>query len=289
MTRRDVVRGGLLAAGAAAAGGGVAWFLRPPHAGRLPLSGGYAPAGDRPSEARHPEVTVTWYVETDEPVVAFTFDDGPAPHWTPMVLDILDEHRVPATFFVTGANLRTHGDLLRGRLDRHAIGSHSWSHPDFATMDLDAVKRELTRTHAEIVRVTGRQAALLRPPYGHLGGSTLLAADCLGYRVVLWSHQMHEARFARRPDLQVRDIVDTVTPGAIVLAHDVGNPTRLVALRRLGDMIAGVTSRGLHLVTVPELLALSGPARSPTESRRPAAGPRSPTGSRSVSAASTVS
>jgi peptidoglycan-N-acetylglucosamine deacetylase len=179
-----------------------------------------------------------------------------------MVLDILNEHRVPATFFVTGTNMRSHGELVAHRLDRHAIGNHSWSHSDLATMDLAAVTRDLTRTHDEIVRVTGRRATLLRPPYGHLGGSTLLAADCLGYQVVLWSHQMHEATFARQPDLQVGDIVENVTPGSIVLAHDVGNPIRLVALRRLGDMIAGLRARGLRFVTVPDLLAIGSPVRA---------------------------
>lgn len=265
LSRRDVVRGALLAAGGAAAGAAATMAPRVLGPARLPLGGGYAPANDRLDEARRPQVTVTWHVETTEPVVAFTFDDGPGPRWTPMVLDLLDAHDAAATFFVTGANLRAHGDLLRGRLDRHAVGNHSWSHPDLATMDFPAVRRELERTHDEIARVTGRQATLFRPPYAHLGGSTLLAAGRLGYDLVLWSHQMREARYARDPEGQVRDIVDGLTPGSVVLAHDVGRPNRLVALRRLGDMITGLRTRGLRLVTVPQLLTMGGP---------PAAGPQ---------------
>lgn len=57
----------------------------------------------------------------------------------------------------------------------------------------------------------------------------------------------------------MRDVVDNVVPGGIVLAHDVGDTTRLVALRRLGDMIDGLRARGLRFVTVPELLTLGRP------------------------------
>src|SRR2546430_693349 len=77
----------------------------------------------------------------------------------------------------------------------------------------------VSRPHAVVQWVRGGGRGLPRPPYGHIGGSTLLAADSLGYDVVLWSHQMHEAAYRSNPEGQVRDIVDHVTPGSIVLAH----------------------------------------------------------------------
>jgi peptidoglycan/xylan/chitin deacetylase (PgdA/CDA1 family) len=254
VTRRAVLRGAALAAGGAVLGGAAtsAWAShRQP-----PLAGGYAAAADAMDAVVHPGTEVTYYVETSEPVVAFTFDDGPCPQWTPMVLDILDRHEVPATFFLVGRNVARYGRLLRGRLDRHEVGNHSWSHPDLATLDLARVQGQLLRTHAAILARTGRQARLMRPPYGHLGGSTLLAATALGYEVVLWSQQMSERKYAHRPDAQVRDIVEHAHPGAIILAHDVGPHRRLVALRRLGDMFAGLRARGFRFATVSELLSL---------------------------------
>jgi peptidoglycan/xylan/chitin deacetylase (PgdA/CDA1 family) len=256
VSRRTLLRGSLLVAGGALAGvaavEGQHW-LGPD---RLPLGGGYAPAADNLKDVRHPGTSVTYYVQTTEPVVAFTFDDGPGPMWTKMVLDILDDHAVPATFFVVGKNLSAHRDLVRGRLDRHEVGNHSWSHPDLAELDLAGVRRQISRTHGTVHSVTGREPGLLRPPYGHLGGSTLLAADSLGYDVVLWSHQMHEAAYRSNPEGQVRDIVDNVTPGSIVLAHDVGNRDRLIAIRHLGEMFTGLKARGFRFVHVSELMAL---------------------------------
>lgn len=255
--RRSVIRRALLATGGVVAGAAGAVEL-PPLFGwdRPPLGGGYAAAGDSPADLRHPGLSVRYYVETTEPVVAFTFDDGPAPEYTPMVLDALDAASVPATFFMVGQNLQANADLVRHRMDRHAIGNHSWSHNDLATLDKAGVMTELSRTHEMIQKVFGRTPTLMRPPYGHLGGSTVLAADCMGYDIVLWSHLMRELYYEKDPDGQVRDIVDNVRPGSIVLAHDAGKPHRLVSLRGLGAMLAGLQARGFRFVTVPEMIAL---------------------------------
>jgi peptidoglycan/xylan/chitin deacetylase (PgdA/CDA1 family) len=254
--RRALLRGTALAAGGAVAG---AAAVRLAGHTRPPLAGGYAAAVDAPEAVRSPNTTITYYVQTDEPVVAFTFDDGPGPRWTPMVLDALDAWQVPATFFMVGRNLARHAALVRGRLGRHEVGNHSWSHPDLATLDLPAVRSELLRTHEVIERVTGRAPTLMRPPYGHLGGSTVLAADSLGYQIVLWSRQMRERRYRDDPTAQAHDIVESVRPGSIVLAHDVGAERRLVALRQLGPMFAGLRARGFRFVTVSELLGSARP------------------------------
>lgn len=256
-----ISRRGLLTAGAGVAVGafGTTTARRLLDLDQPPLSGGYASAADVLAATHSPSTTITYYVASSEPVVAFTFDDGPGPKWTPMVLDALEQWRVPATFFMVGRNVERHGHLLHGRLDRHEIGNHTWSHPDLATLDFDHTVAELARTHEAIQRVTGRTPTLMRPPYGHLGGSTVLAADSLRYSVVLWSHQMNERAHRRDPRGQVREIVEGVTPGSIVLAHDVGDKRRLVALRQLGDMFAGLRVRGYRFVTVSDLLSL--PAR----------------------------
>lgn len=260
--RRKFLGGAALAVGGAVGGAvGVPLVRRALALDRPALGGGYASAADALTAAHNPSTTVTYFVETDEPVVAFTFDDGPGPRWTPMVLDALEEWGVPATFFMVGRNLATHADLVRGRLDRHEVGNHTWSHADLATLDRGRVNDEITRAHGTIQRLIGRSPTLLRPPYGHLGGSTILAADSLNYEIVLWSHQMREKAFRDDPRAQVRDIVDNVVPGSIVLAHDVGASRRLVALRGLGEMFAGLKARGFRFVTVSELMTLAAPTR----------------------------
>ncbi|MER7004515.1 polysaccharide deacetylase family protein [Dactylosporangium sp. NPDC000555] len=227
--------------------------------GHLPFDGGYAPAADRVDYDVQGHVAVTWHVETSEPVVAFTFDDGPAPKWTSEVLDVLEHHQVPATFFLVGKNVAAHGDLLRGRLDRHEVGNHTWSHPDLARLDAPTIDNQLARTHDTIRAVSGREPKLFRPPYGHLGGSTLMAANKAGYSLALWSKKMNEDLYIKNPPGQAQDIIENARPGQIILAHDVGTANRYVALSQLGAMFTGLRQRGFRFVTVSELMAIGRP------------------------------
>ncbi|HWH00491.1 MAG TPA: polysaccharide deacetylase family protein [Pilimelia sp.] len=259
--RRRLLRGAMLAA--AGAGVGAAAFAELADAAdrHLPIRGGAASAtvADR---RRHPgaaQLCVRWHVECDQKLVALTFDDGPRPQWTDVVLDILHRHGAPATLFTVGRRVRKYARVLAGRVGRHEVANHSWDHRDLARMDADEVYEDLRRTHDAIGEVTGQTARLVRPPYGHLGGSTLLAASRLGYEVVLWSGQMLESEYPDDPAGHAAYVVAQAEPGAILLAHDTGPPDRLVAIRGLPDMITGMRSRGFEFVTVSELLAAAHP------------------------------
>lgn len=274
LARRALLRYAGVAAAGSAAGAAMVWTrgLLPDG---LPVTGGYASAADRSSWERLGQVTVTWYAPTATRLIALTFDDGPAPRYTPMVLDALDAAGVPATFFMVGRNLAAHAALVRGRLDRHAVGNHTWSHRDLAQTDADAARAEVLRGHEAIHRYLDREPTLLRPPYGHLGGAALLAASDLRYQVVLWSLEMREDTYRHDPAGQVRYIAGAARPGGIVLAHDAGPAKRLVTLRHLGEMIRGLRERGFRFVTVPDLLATTAPAAGPSSSPLPSS-PSSP-------------
>src|SRR5215216_6135893 len=132
MERRTVLRrAGLFAVGA---GAGAATFAQAANVAdrKLPVRGGAA-AATNDAGARHPgrgRAVVTWAVETDEKLVALTFDDGPRPQWTSMVLDTLDELDVPATFFMVGRRVRKYAGVVQGRMARHEVANHTWDHLD---------------------------------------------------------------------------------------------------------------------------------------------------------------
>jgi peptidoglycan/xylan/chitin deacetylase (PgdA/CDA1 family) len=220
---------------------------------RLPLDGGYAPAGNAPGWTLRGQIRTVWHMPTTAPVVALTFDDGPQPNWTPRVLDILDEVAAKATFFLVGQNLRAYRSLAR--YDRHEVGNHTWSHADLARLDERAALNEVRRCHDEIGSVLGRTPKFLRPPWGHLGGSTLLAADSLDLDLIMWSQRMPENEYRVNPGSMAARVVGEARPGAILLAHDVGNPDRLITIGNLKDIVQGLRLKGLELVTVSELLA----------------------------------
>ena len=256
LNRRALFRNSLLVAGGA---GATVLAEKIPHwvgPDRLPIDGGYAPTEDHGGLIKSGQVVTTWFVPTDEPVVALTFDDGPQPDWTPMVLDLLDEVQASATFFMIGEHLQANRALVAGRMDRHVVGNHTWTHCDLAEQDVESAMKQFSKAHEEITRTIGREPTIMRPPWGHLGGAAMLAANAMHYNVILWSREMHPETFTDTKS-QVDDIVQNAVPGTIVLAHDVGLKERLSGLRGVADIVRGLRGRGFRVVTVPEMLALT--------------------------------
>lgn len=257
--RRRVIKGLGLAAGGLLAGGAgfaaeQAWQEQDPP---TPASAGsvdsWRPAGR--------QVDVVWAVDTTRRLVALTLDDGPMERWTPQALDALDAEKVPATFFVVGSRLVRNARLVHDRLGRHEVGNHTWGHDDMSKLSHRSAFRSIHRTHAAIKEVTGKDATLLRPPWGRLGGTTLHVAAEHGYDIALWSLLVQDRRFGGEPAELVEAVVDNARPGTILLAHDVGAPSRKVAVQQLPAMIRGLRGKGFEFVTVSQLRQAAGTPR----------------------------
>ncbi len=270
VSRRALVRGGLAVGFGAAMGAGAASLPALLEPDRLPLDVGYAPAGNTTGPGGRGVVKTVWRVDTDRPWVALTFDDGPEPDWTPRVLDTLDRLRATVTFFLVGERLQRHGGLVRGRYGPHEVGNHTWSHEDLAMRDAAGVREQLGRCHEVIEREVGRPPVVMRPPWGHAGGTTLTVAGELGYDVVMWSYVMPEQQHESRPAGIVDDVAGGAGPGSILLAHDVGRASRLVVIDNLEAIVNALRAKGLELVTVSQLLAA---ARVPSGAPPPSAAP----------------
>lgn len=195
---------------------------------------------------------VFWRVQTTEKLVALTFDDGPDPRWTPLVLDALADHDAQATFFQMGDAVRKHPAVTQAvHAAGHEVASHTARHTDLTDLDYDELWDNLTLTHEAITDATGTPPVLLRPPYGRIDSLGLFAAAELGYQVALWSHHLPTWDAEAKVDLDVA----TASPGMIILCHDGrGTPEEslYVAVRRL---LSELTADGYTFVTVSDLLA----------------------------------
>ena len=109
--------------------------------------------------------------------IALTFDDGPNHVWTPQLLDILSRHGVKATFFFIGKYAKATPHLVRHAADAgHAIGNHTWSHPNLALMAPARVREELRTAREALEQIIGRPVHLFRPPFGARRPDVLRAA-----------------------------------------------------------------------------------------------------------------
>lgn len=197
------------------------------------------------------------HVNTDAPLVALTFDDGPHPEYTPRLLDLLDHYDAKATFFVIGQAAQQHRNIL-ARMARtgHCIGNHTWDHPSFPTIGRGA-RRAQIRAWAKAVAPYGQK--FFRPPYGNLTRSAALELRLLGYQVITWNLVGHDWLPEPADSLYAR-IADQLKPGSIVLLHDAlyhaVDPSafdRTPTLLAVESVLQQFSPR-FQFVTVPELM-----------------------------------
>ena len=122
-----------------------------------------------------------------EGVVALTFDDGPEPGHTEQILAVLARRQVPATFFLIAEKAKAHPELVAQAraLPGAVIGNHSWSHPNFHDIPVEAQSGEVDRADVLLHADLGA-APLFRYPYGNSSCETNELVHVKGYRIVGW-------------------------------------------------------------------------------------------------------
>lgn len=218
--------------------------------------------------------------------VALTFDDGPDPQWTPLLLDTLKKYHAPATFFVIGQNAEAHIPLVRRMVrEGHEFGNHTFTHPNLALTSAFVTRLELDATERLLEAVVDRRSALFRPPYfGDAEPTTadeldpVRVATGLGY-VTVGLHVDSDDWVRPGVPAIIRNVLDGRThaqacldslhlkrpessplengcSGSIVLLHD-GGGDRAQTLAALGPLIDSLRARGDTLVLVSDLAGLS--------------------------------
>ena len=106
--------------------------------------------------------------QTEDKIVAITFDDGPDSVQTPKVLQVLKEQQIPACFFCIGHKVEENEELIRQIINEgHLIGNHSFTHTNhFPLYSLSRMKKDLQACQFALERVTSQKIKLFRPPFG---------------------------------------------------------------------------------------------------------------------------
>jgi peptidoglycan-N-acetylglucosamine deacetylase len=120
--------------------------------------------------------------------MALTFDDGPNTTWTPRLLDALASQQARATFFLLGGRAQAAPDLVRRMAAAgHAIGNHSWDHPNLARCSSTRIREQLMRTRDTLQQIIGAKIKFFRPPYGARRPAVFRIAREMGLEPVLWN------------------------------------------------------------------------------------------------------
>lgn len=185
------------------------------------------------------------HVRDGRGVISLTFDDGPSPTLTPMVLDILARYDVRATFFVLGSQAEAHPDMVRAIVAAgHEVAGHTWSHRALPGMDDRTFAAEVDVAVDLLEQLTGAPIACVRPPFGMFDDESVQRLAGRGLRTAMWTH---DTRDWDRPgtDAIVAAATADLGPGSVILLHDAGGDRSqtLAALPRIIEhaLAAGLT------------------------------------------------
>jgi peptidoglycan/xylan/chitin deacetylase (PgdA/CDA1 family) len=192
--------------------------------------------------------------------IALTIDDGPDPHVTPLVLDVLDRYAARATFFCVGRHASRHRDLCREIVRRgHAVENHSHSHShDFSLLGPRGLMRELQTSQETLTAIAGQPPRFFRAPAGLRNLFLQPALSRFGLRLATWSARGFDTR-VNHPDRVKASLLRGLRAGAILLLHD-GHAARTpagvpVILEVLPAVLEAAAASGLRAVTLREALA----------------------------------
>lgn len=191
------------------------------------------------------------------PRVALTFDDGPDPATTPLVLAALGRHR--ATFFVIGEKARAHPELIHAIRDAgHQVASHGERHCWRAMVGPARARRQILDGRRTLRQLGIDDGGFFRPPYGLMIPPLAAALRQTGSLAVGWSLRSLDTVRRGDPRVFAAALAARVRNGDIVLLHDA--PERPGGRRPLGieaaaTLVAALESRGFEFVTVAALHA----------------------------------
>ncbi len=221
----------------------------------IPATSAAAPSvTPAPSTAAGPSVLLYHGPRTSHDV-ALTLDMGGRLQPALQIMDWLIAHEVPATIFPTGVmGTTTTGKLVLARVKAHpelfALGNHSWSHPDFRTLEAVAIADQLDRCEAAIEPLAGRSTRpFFRPPFGGQDANVRAAVGAAGWRyMVMWDVDTIDWRPESDGGPTTAAIVAKVRAnargGSIVLMHLGGYHT----LAALPGIVDGLADHGLRPV-----------------------------------------
>ena len=192
----------------------------------------------------------TRVIDPDRPMVALTFDDGPA-SGTGRILDALKKYNGAATFFVQGSLVRYYPSTLERMISEGSqIGNHTWNHEWLTKLDGAGVDSQVSRTQQAVFDITGVYPLFLRPSYGSINQTV---KEHAGLPMIMWSVDPQDWLY-RDPENLCRHILTRVKDGDIIIMHDIHDST----VKGVDILIPYLVDMGFQLVTVSELFEARG-------------------------------
>ena len=201
-----------------------------------------------------------FFIKKNVPQICLTFDISWGEKTLPLVLKVLTEQQVPATFFVSGPWAVRHPEMIRSIYQSgHEIASHGDRHINLSQFPKEVVRENILKAHQDLLSVVGRVVPYFRPPNGDYDDVVIDTARELGFETIIWSIDSLDWKNPG-PEYMVDRILKRAFPGAIVLCH-ASDSSKQIDLA-LPGIITGLRAKGFKLVPLSQLFNEGTPARN---------------------------
>ncbi|MGE6629220.1 polysaccharide deacetylase family protein [Bacillus sp. NPDC077027] len=196
-----------------------------------------------------------WDMRKERKKIALTFDDGPHPVYTNLILDVLKEHGVDATFFAVGSRIQAYPTIAQRLVDEgHELGNHTMNHTYFDLLTNKQIKQELKESSTHIAALQPAGSLLFRPPGGRLTMKAFRILKKQGYDVIMWSFTQDPKDWSRPGAHKIASrIINNIQGGDIILLHD-GGGNRKQTVEALKMVIPKLKEEGYEFVKITELV-----------------------------------
>lgn len=191
--------------------------------------------------------SLVWRASREEQVLYITFDDGPHPRITPLVLEMLHKYNARATFFCIGDRVKRYPDIVQRMLaEGHAIGNHTQHHVNgWSTAD-DAYLQDVEDA-AQVI-----SSKLFRPPYGRVRRSQIKKLLQKDYKVIMWTVLSADYDLGLNKEQCAHRVVNHIDNGNIFLLHDSEKAEERM-LHALKALLEKASSRGFVFKKIEEV------------------------------------
>lgn len=191
-------------------------------------------------------------VETEEKVIALTFDAAWGNEDTDEILEILERQDVKVTFFMTGGWVEAYPEDVKKIYEAgHELGNHSENHLNMSDLSMADIEEEIMLVHNRVKELTGHDMCVFRPPYGDYDNDVITGVENCGYYAIQWDVDSLDWK-----DYGADSIIQTVTChknlgcGSIILCH---NGAKYTA-DALEEMIICLKEQGYSFVKMSDLI-----------------------------------
>ena len=188
-----------------------------------------------------------WRIETEQRELFLTFDDGPHPSITPVVLNLLRDYDAKATFFCIGDRVKRYPEVYKQILaEGHAVGNHTQHHLNGWKVSDEVYLNDIKEADEFI------HSTLFRPPYGRIKKGQCKKILAQGKKIVMWTVLSGDYSNKLSPQDVAKRVSIPFEKGSIYLFHDLEKAEKNM-IYALGELLSNARQQGFSMKKISSI------------------------------------